>query len=182
MLPKELLEPGKKLMHVSDTPESIYPFLEDLIEKVKPNIIVHTGDLADNIKLERKPWLREEYRRAVQRLIGILGRFGALVYLVPGNEDDIEVLRELSPDFILVRPGTVLEIGPFQVALGHRAEDVKDVDADFKLYGHNFKLIERGLNGVLNVNFILLPEGKVIKVNYPQGTNHDRGYRLLRVL
>ncbi|HHI00115.1 MAG TPA: metallophosphoesterase, partial [Thermococcus litoralis] len=50
-LPKELLESGEaKIMHISDTPDNIYPFILNLIEKSRPDYIIHTGDLVDNIK------------------------------------------------------------------------------------------------------------------------------------
>ncbi len=71
--------------------------------------------------------------------------------------------------------------GGFRFALGHSLWDVAGLEADFRLYGHNFKLIERGLNGVLGVNFVLLPSGRTYRVKYPpSGTDFDRGYRMWR--
>jgi predicted phosphodiesterase len=169
------------LMHVGDTPESVYRFLEELIEDYQPEIIVHTGDLVDNVKLERRPDLKPAYRAGLRRLARILKGSGAELYVVPGNEDDPQLLKEFFGD-ALVPPGTVVEIGGRTFALGHRPEDVASVDADFKLYGHNFQLLPRGLNAVLGVNFVFLPSGRVVRIDYPIGTDTHRGYKLRRGL
>jgi predicted phosphodiesterase len=170
-----------KVMHISDTPESVYRFIDDLIDKTGPDYIVHTGDLADNIKLERKPELRPLYEGTLRKLARVLKGSGAKLYVVPGNEDDPELVREFFGDAV-VEPGTVIEIGGKRFALGHSWKEVSDKEADFRLYGHNFKLIPRGLNGVLGVNFVLLPSGKTYRVKYPGGTDFDRGYKMWRGL
>ena len=169
------------IMHISDTPERVYPFIAELIDEYKPDVIIHTGDLADNIKLERKPELRPLYIGAVRKLARILKSSGAGLYIVPGNEDDAGLLREFFGDS-LVEPGTVIEIGGKKLALGHCWRDVVEKEADFKLYGHNFKVIPKGLNAVLGVNFIFLPSGRVTRIGYPVGTDTARGYKLRRGL
>ncbi|WP_258084629.1 metallophosphoesterase family protein [Thermococcus thermotolerans] len=168
-----------KVMHISDTPESVYRFINNLIEKTEPDYIIHTGDLADNVKLERRPELVPRYRGALRKLARVLKGSGAVLYIVPGNEDDPELLREFFGDSV-VEPGTVIEIEGSRFALGHTWREVVDREADFRLYGHNFKLIERGLNGILGVNFVLLPSGRTYKVKYPGGTDFDRGYKMWR--
>jgi len=171
----------KKVMHVSDTPESVYRFIEALIEKTAPDYIIHTGDLADNIKLERRPELKPLYIGALRKLARVLKESRANLYIVPGNEDDFELVREFFGDSV-VEPGTVVEIEGKRFALGHTWKDVIDKEADFKLYGHNFKLIGKGLNGVLGVNFVLLPSGRTYRVKYPGGTDFERGYKMWRGL
>ncbi|AFL94470.1 putative metallo-dependent phosphatases-like protein [Thermococcus cleftensis] len=170
-----------KVMHVSDTPESVYRFIGEVIEKTQPDHIVHTGDLADNIKLERRPELKPLYIGAVRKLARVLKSSGAKLYVVPGNEDDYETVNEFFGESV-VDPGTVVEIEGTKLALGHTWKDVVNLNADFRLYGHNFKLIERGLNGVLGVNFILLPSRRTYRVKYPGGTDFDRGYKMWRGL
>ena len=169
------------LMHIGDTPESVYGFLEGLIEENRPNFIVHTGDLVDNVKLERRPDLRPLYLSGLRRLAKILKNSGARLYIVPGNEDDPELLREFFGDSV-VEPGTVIEIGGKKFALGHTWKDVADREADFRLYGHNFRVIPKGLNAILGVNFIFLPSGRVVRVDYPVGTDTMRGYKIWRGL
>ena len=170
-----------KVMHISDTPESSYRFIEGLIGKTRPDYIIHTGDLADNIKLERRPDLKPAYIGAVRKLARILNASGAKLYVVPGNEDDPRIVEEFFGKNV-VEPGTLIEIRGAKLALGHRPEDVLGRGADFRLYGHNFKLISGGLNGVLGVNFILLPSRKTYRVGYPTGTDTSRGYKLRRGL
>jgi len=169
------------LMHIGDTPEGVYRFLEGLIDDYKPDYIVHTGDLVDNVKLERRPDLRPLYLSGLRKLARILKNSGARLYIVPGNEDDPELVREFFGGSV-VEPGTVIEIGGRRFALGHTWEDVFDKDADFRLYGHNFKEIPKGLNAVLGVNFVFLPSGRVIRIDYPVGTDTMRGYKLRRGL
>jgi len=177
---RKLRSSGETLvMHTGDTPESVYPFLESLIEEFRPEVIVHTGDLVDNIKLERRPDLRPAYEAGLRRLARILKASGARLYIVPGNEDDPELLRRFFGES-LVEPGSVVEIGGRTFALGHSWRDVADKEADFRLYGHNFEVIPDGLNAVLGVNFIFLPEGRVVRVDYPVGTDTYRGYKLRR--
>jgi predicted phosphodiesterase len=169
------------VMHIGDTPESVYPFLESLIEEFRPEVIIHTGDLVDNVKLERRPDLKPAYEAGLRKLARILKGSGARLYIVPGNEDDPELLRRFFGEN-LIEPGSVVEIGGKTFALGHCWRDVADKDADFKLYGHNFKVIPKGLNAVLGVNFIFLPSGKFVRVDYPVGTDTYRGYKLRRGL
>ncbi|ASJ08951.1 metallophosphoesterase [Thermococcus siculi] len=170
-----------KVMHVSDTPESSYRFIEGLIDRIRPDYIIHTGDLADNIKLERRPELKAAYEGALRKLARILKGSGARLYVVPGNEDDAEIVRQFFGDAV-VEPGTLVEIEGARFALGHTWRDVINLEADFKLYGHNFKLIDNGLNGVLGVNFVLLPSRRTYRVKYPGGTDFDRGYKMWRGL
>ncbi|KUH33566.1 metallophosphoesterase [Thermococcus celericrescens] len=168
-----------KVMHVSDTPESAYRFIGGLIDRVRPEYVIHTGDLADNIKLERRPDMKPLYIGAVRKLARVLKNPGTELYVVPGNEDEPEVVREFFGGSV-VEPGTIVEIEGRRFALGHTWREVAGLDADFRLYGHNFKLIDRGLNGVLGVNFVLLPSGKTYRVKYPGGTDLDRGYKMWR--
>ncbi|WP_324735413.1 metallophosphoesterase [Thermococcus sp. SY098] len=171
----------KKIMHISDTPDNIYVFLLNLIEKTKPDYIIHTGDLVDNIKLERRPELRERYEKSLIELLHILENSKAEVYIVPGNEDDVSILRKRTARSKIVPPGTIIEIEGVKLAVGHRYSDVAEINnVDFRLYGHNFRLIPKGINGVLRINFILLPSKRVVGIKYPDGTNFERGYRLMR--
>ena len=171
----------KLLMHIGDTPESVYGFLEGLIEENRPDFIVHTGDLVDNVKLERRPDLRPLYISGLRKLARILKGSGARLYIVPGNEDDRGLLEEFFSGSV-VEPGNVVEIGGRRFALGHTWEEVAGKEADFRLYGHNFKRIRGGLNAVLGVNFVFLPSGRVVRVDYPVGTDTMRGYKVWRGL
>jgi len=183
-LPEILLDNNEhKIMHISDTPDNIYPFILNLIEKVRPEYIIHTGDLVDNIKLERRPELKDRYESSLKKLLSILENSGAGIYIVPGNEDDIEILRRNIRISKIVSPGSVVEIEGVKLALGHDYRDVVKIDGvDLKLYGHNFRVIPGGINGIRGINFIFLPSKKIVSVKYPAGTDFERGYRLVRGL
>ena len=102
---------------------------------------------------------------------------------MPGNEDDPKILRKFSRRAKIVKPGDIVDIEGIRVALAHEPYELKDNKSiDFALYGHNFKVIEKGLNGVLNINFILPQSKCVIRVKYPDGTNFERGYKVMREL
>ncbi|MBP1912368.1 metallophosphoesterase family protein [Thermococcus stetteri] len=174
-------EEEKALLHISDTPERVYPRIAQLIEKLHPEYIVHTGDLVDNIKLERRPDLKPLYGGGLRKLARILKSSGAELYVVPGNEDDPDILKEYFEGSV-VEPGTIVEIEGVRFALGHRLEEVAKLDADFRLYGHNFKVIPRGLNGLRSINVVFLPSKRVVKIGYPPGTDTHRGYKLWRGL
>jgi predicted phosphodiesterase len=169
------------LLHISDTPESAYPFIATVIEELQPEYIVHTGDLVDNIKLERRPELKPLYEGGLRKLARILKGSGAKLYIIPGNEDDEKLLTEFFGESVL-QPGSVVDISEIKFALGHRPEDVVKKEADFRLYGHNFKTIPRGLNGLKNINVVFLPSGRVAKIGYPTGTDTHRGYKIWRGL
>ncbi len=181
-LPEDLTSAEeRKIMHLSDTPDNIYPFVLNLIEKTRPDYIIHTGDLADNFKIERRPELKDRYTASVRELIRMLENSRSKVYIIPGNEDDVEILRGLVQKSHIVAPGSIIEIEGLKLAVGHSYMDVLTIEGvDFKLYGHNFRLIPRGLNGVLSINFILLPSRRVLKIKYPHGTNFERGYKMWR--
>nr|WP_231963769.1 metallophosphoesterase [Thermococcus chitonophagus] len=180
-IPEDVRLSQKKILHISDTPESIYKFLEKLLKEVQPDIVIHTGDLVDNIKLERKPWLEKTYRRKLAVLKQVLSKSSQL-YIIPGNEDKEDIIREtFQNSAIIVKPGTVLNIWGKSIGVGHKPEDVFGLKADFLLYGHDPKE-KFGLNGVRSVNIITYPNWKVFMLPYPPGTNFDRGYRLPRGL
>ena len=48
-IPDELLGKKNLILHISDTPSAIYPALRGLLRKLKPQVILHTGDLCDHI-------------------------------------------------------------------------------------------------------------------------------------
>lgn len=165
------------MVHVSDTPRNSYGFLRSIIRKARPDILIHTGDVVDDIKLEREPNLINRYVEGVKELQTVLSGIERVI-IVPGNEDDVDVLRRFFGDSV-VSPGSLITVEGIRVALGHKASEVIKLDADLKLYGHNFEVIPKGLNGLRRLNLILLPSMRVFRLRYPLGTDEARGYRLL---
>lgn len=184
-LPEELRrrlqsEGGALVVHISDTPWEIYPFLRRLLRQVRPKYTIHTGDLVDDVKLEYDPHKRNRWIDRARRLHDILVEDSERrVMIVPGNHDDPEQLLEIAGD-LYVEPG-VHEIGGRAFHLDHYGPN-GEARAEFDLFGHAREpasgVTDRGrlLNGITEVSVIDLARGTVYPVPYPVDT--DR-YRLL---
>lgn len=187
-IPKELLEnlKGPILLHISDTPADIYSYIFRIIDILKPQFIVHTGDLVDNIKLEKHKDKLVQYHQEVARLIeGLEKNEKAEIYYVLGNHDEYETVSKL------IKRGTVLEEGLINIedcsiTVGHYYKEYAN-KVDFNLYGHSFEPRHHNnkdtiaLNGVLNINIIDLSSKKIFHLDYPIGTNRSRLMELRRL-
>jgi predicted phosphodiesterase len=168
------------ILHISDTPRPIYKWLKCLIDTVKPTYIIHTGDVADDIKLENAPKrLKGIYRGAVIEIRNILASYLANTYIVVGNHDNEEILSSLLPSAHIVKEPYRITLNNISFLLAHKPPTCTD-DVDFILFGHQPTegILEssRCLNGIHNIHII----GKnkhVFYVPYPKGTNK---YRKLR--
>lgn len=176
---------GPLLLHVSDTPVDIYQYIFRIVDIVKPKYIVHTGDLADNIKLEIHKYKLDWYCMGVKKLVeGLEKSECSEVYYVMGNHDDYDSVYTLSERGLIINEGH-LSIDGYNFNLGHYFKDANEVD--FNLYGHSFepghfkKNGTMGLNGLLNINIIDLSNKKVFHLDYPIGTNGSRGMELSRI-
>ena len=88
---------GKTLLHITDTPKSIFPALSRLIRELNPNYIVHTGDLVDNIKLGLLPGSIYRYTRDVAPLIDLLEASPAeKIFIAIGNHDNLKVVQDIA--------------------------------------------------------------------------------------
>lgn len=177
-LPATLLAaPGPRLLHVSDTPAVIYPALFALIARLQPEVLVHTGDLVDQLKLEQRSFLLPLYEEQAGRFIARLEELPiGHIYLVPGNHDDPTVLARYSHRSRIVPGGSVLAFSSFRVGLAHGPERVP-AGADFLLYGHSPEEppVKRGrpLSGLAAMH-VLLSTGQVYSLPYPPGTDAAR--------
>ncbi|SFR14550.1 metallophosphoesterase family protein [Desulfoscipio geothermicus] len=171
--------PEKKILHISDTPTEFYPAVKDLITELKPQVLIHTGDLADDIKLELDPGKSTVYRRAAASLIALLEESCAgKIYITPGNHDMASVIDEYSRHARLVGEGEIISVGDMSLGLAHRVKKLP-VGTDFNLYGHNFHPGPRDdryryLNGLNEVNIIFYPSRRVYKLPYPWSINAHR--------
>lgn len=181
MLPQEVLETEQySLLHISDTPSQIYKPLISLIEEIQPDTIVHSGDLADDIKLEMHPGELTRYSDTVAELLIPVIELTERLIVVPGNHDSTQAIQEISKSLDIIKPGSIVSIFDVTFGLSH---DIKDLpgNAGFMLYGHNFEAPAADtpaifLNGVMGINIILLPSCKVFSVPYPKGTDYYRKY------
>ena len=182
-VPAEIMNTDeKKVLHLSDTPTSLYPAVSHLIASIKPDIIIHTGDLADDIKLEHNPGSRRVYERLVKQFISALEESGAeKIYIVPGNHDNVEIIKHCAKFSQLLAEGDIVRINNVTFGLAHYMKRLPQ-NAQYNLYGHNFRRPKEKegkvyLNGICNINLLLLPSERVVKIAYPWGINRERGMR-----
>jgi len=180
-IPKELMKKlkGPILLHISDTPVNIYSYIFRIIDIIKPEFIIHTGDMADDIKLGNSERKIHIYSCEVAKLIeGLEKNEHSKVYYVLGNHDDYETVRRLTKRGIIIKD-EVINIHGYKFAISHYYKEYLD-KVDFNLYGHSFyprhyknkEII--GLNGVLNINIIDLSTKNIFHLDYPMGTNRLR--------
>ncbi len=186
-VPKELEEAMAAeediILHLSDTPSYAYRSVITLVDILKPRIIIHTGDLADDIKLELYPDLTFNYReKAVPFLRELEKSTAGEIYIVPGNHDLESLLEKEAGRIKIVPDGTVIEIHERKVGLAHCQENLPP-SADYNLFGHNLDCPADGnpctLNGCRSINIILYPSWRIYHIPYPVGTNQERQYNLM---
>lgn len=177
------IDASDMLLHISDTPGTLYPYLRRALRRLRPAYIVHTGDFADDIKLERRRGLLGAYKKKIKEFVSILeeGKYGAI--LVAGNHDHAPtLLSEISCDTVQLwtSPGR-FSIGQFIFCAGHSSESVAGSDAQYCLFGHNMDRRsgedEHGkmfLNGLEAMYLIHLQSGEVTAIPYPPGTEKAR--------
>ena len=196
VIPKEVIQREEKIiLHITDTPYVINKALDKLIKAIKPEYLVHTGDLVDDIKLELHPGQEDEYMSKVRKLLGIMqSESVGQAYVVLGNHDSEKVMTVQSEiDSALVNEKdkhkgklqitgkTMLwDIEGVKIEAGHRFSELSEETADFKLFGHNIipdSKYENGccyLNGIEAISVIFLESKNLVRFKYPIGTNDYR--------
>ncbi len=171
-------EKGPLLMHISDTTEESFKYVIQAIQNINPQYLVHTGDIVDNIKLETNKHYLGLYKKSLKKFINSIEIYDLTPYYVIGNHDDIDSVRKLSSKGIILEKG-VIEIEGRFFYLSHKHEET-NTKADYFLYGHSFfpphyeEGNKIGLNGLLNINVIVLSTGKIYQIEYPMGINYYR--------
>ena len=181
-LPKEFYNEGVGpfLLHISDTPEEIYPYLIKVIKIINPQYIVHTGDIVDNIKLEFFKNQKIAYQKELIKFIKNLEATGVNnIYYTVGNHDDGDLLASIiTCGKVLMKDETFL-IREILFYASHYYQENRP-KANYHLFGHSFEpknKKERNeilLNGLINMNIIDLSTGKIFNGTYPLGTNRFR--------
>lgn len=179
-LPGELREEKNvKLLHIGDTHSVTYPYYKQIIKMVKPDIIVHTGDTADEVKVERIPGTKGEYLEKIQELLDILEEAKCKIFWIPGNNDLPEEIAKRAPFIEIVQPDTVLDIQGVDICMTHSREQITK-DAEIYLYGHGRRaandIIEKSmgktdalyLNVMWNSYVLTLPEKKLYEFERPE--------------
>ena len=136
-LPEALkAEKGIVLLHIGDTHSVTYPWYRALIEQLRPDIIVHTGDMADEVKVGRVTDAKEEYCDRLKVLLHILKDSKSKVYLVPGNNDLKEKIESYAPYAEVLEPDTVKDIENHRICFSHEKCHISK-EAEIYLYGHS---------------------------------------------
>lgn len=174
----------KRLLHISDTPFSIFGELSRVIGILKPDYIVHTGDLVDNIKLEFFPGSLSRYEKEVTRMLNIMEQSSAKkVYIALGNHDDANTLQNLSKRSHIIKGSEIVDIEGIEFAIAHDPADILKKPANINLFGHNltlksgFKDGQLFLNGLKSINLVELGSTHYHSYPYPAGTDNDRSGR-----
>ncbi len=169
------------LLHISDTPSQFYPELSRIIGLIGPKYIIHTGDLADNIKCELSPSLLNKYRHEAGKLLTILNSSNAEdIYISLGNHDDYDFINKNKGRLQIYTEMGEINVNDIKFAFSHYPDYLKGIDADVHLFGHNIKsktLISDSkiyLNGISSINAINLDTLQVICIEYPFGTDRAR--------
>ena len=128
---------GKRILHISDTHSASYPYYQKLIEELSPDVIVHTGDLADELKAGRIETTRPYWKPTASVMVRMMEKTSARVIIVPGNNDLEEELAKLVERAEIVARNTVLELFGKKFSFCHELNRMDEsVEADIYLYGH----------------------------------------------
>ena len=172
------------LLHISDTPYSIFSALDSLIMTLKPEYIVHTGDLVDNIKLELYPKSLPRYKLYLKNLMKIMQKpFVKGIYISLGNHDDAETIKEymkIDKRIILTKESNSINIGEQTIQYAHYLSTLNEKPNSIGLYGHDLSVKEQlsensiYLNGIIDISIIMIDSGEIHKLHYPIGTDDAR--------
>ena len=128
---------GRKILHIGDTESWRYGFYRKLIALIKPDVIIHTGDMADEVKAGRMTETAEEYKFKVREMFRMLRESGAEIIIVPGNNDLKAVICELLPEATVVANNTKLSLDGVDIKVGHEVANMV-FDLKWSFYGHGF--------------------------------------------
>lgn len=180
-IPPEITETSeKKLLHISDTPTSFYYDLKILIDRLKPAYIVHTGDMADDIKLGLYPSLIDEYEKRIKKLACIFDVSGAKTILALGNHDNFDINKMYLYNSYIIKRAETIEIEGKNFRISHMPEGILEAPEQYNLFGHDLTLKygcsddKMYFNGISHINIIGLESGKHIILPYPYGINNAR--------
>jgi len=175
------------LLHVSDTPSVFYPDLARLLAAVRPRFVVHTGDLADEVKIRAGVLDRPLYERKTGALLEILeASVAARVLLLMGNHDDTATVRRLARRAEVFEGCALLDLERVRIAAAHRPEDLWGHAADLNLYGHDTSVLPPDtdgrlyLNGNVRIRVIDLESRAVLSIDYPRSV-HDARQRKRKI-
>ena len=165
---------GKKILHIGDTHSIAYPYYKKLIEITKPDIILHTGDMADEVKVGRMPETRYEYLTKIKWFTNMLNQSGAKLIVVLGNNDIEEEIRKMLPTAEVYNTNTLIALDNEVCRIGHQVLSMT-FDKEWAFYGHgptgetwsfekNTRDGEKRFNAYLDKYLVCISEKKFFKI------------------
>ena len=128
---------GAKVLHISDTHSASYGYYQKLINEIEPDVIIHTGDLADELKAGRIESARPYWRNTAPILIRIMENTPARVIIVAGNNDIEEDLKTFVNRAEILSRNTVLDLYGKKFSLCHELNRMDEsTQSEIYLYGH----------------------------------------------
>lgn len=171
----------KKLLHISDTPINFFYALKHLIIELSPAIIIHTGDLVDNIKLGIYKGFAPKYDYHVKSIINILESSSAeYIYICVGNHDNSDIIKKYSKKSIIIDNTKIIDVFDTHATLSHYPYEIIKNPSNYNFFGHDISLgndIINGkayLNGVSSINILTEKTKKLFYLPYPYGVNDSR--------
>ncbi|SHH53462.1 metallophosphoesterase [Tepidibacter thalassicus] len=181
-VPKHLKKRSEEIiLHISDTPYSFFYALKKIIKEMKPDYIIHTGDLVDNIKLEFCSYLLSTYKKRLKKLIDILENSQAKeIYVCVGNHDKEEIINELSKKIYIIKKSKNIKIKNLNLRISHYSNEIIKNPLEYNLFGHDLSIRSKidnkkiYLNGIESINIINIDTRKIINLPYPFGLDDER--------
>ena len=131
---------GRKLLHIGDTDTPLYPYFERLIKELSPDVIIHTGDLADQFKAGRKAVAMSCWMDSVPDFVNMMRSSCKELMIEPGNNDPVDKLSEIAEGVRILGINEIVEISGRKIAVCHKLEHVDlSINADMYLYGHSIR-------------------------------------------
>lgn len=181
-IPKELIEnKSRKIIHLTDTPSQLYPELDRLFKILSPEIVIHTGDISDEIKLERSPSKIDLHQKKLMKLNNILKKYPNTRFIFAlGNHDDLNSIKSILTTAEILPTGGVVETfwGTFGVA--HMYDHLPNVQNAFYLYGHSDDRLHlhtnqpRYLNGLMHIYVFTESPHEIRTIEYPTSVDAVR--------
>ncbi|SHK57266.1 metallophosphoesterase [Tepidibacter formicigenes] len=172
---------GEVILHISDTPYSFFYPLKKVIKKLKPDYIIHTGDLVDNIKLEFCHYSLYTYTKRLRILVDILENSKAKkIYVCVGNHDEKETIKKLSKRIHIVEKSKNIKIKNLNLRISHYSDEIIKNPLEYNLFGHDLSIKNKidkervYLNGIESINIIDVDNGEVTNLPYPFGLDDER--------
>ena len=130
---------GPAVLHISDTFTRAYDNVETLLRTLRPELVIHTGDMADEWKGGRIPEHLPPYREAVDRLIAVMKQYAGEVWIVHGNNDDAPWIRRHQGIVVMPMEGVEREYCGLRLYMQHTpVQELAEGRYDFALYGHGY--------------------------------------------